>query len=680
MVSKNRSALILAVIARYAIYAVAGLIPLATISVGGFVLWETPKVALLNILTLIALAAWTNEQVPSGSIRTRFPPAFGFVLAYFVVYVAATVFSLSPVLSVFGISHRSTGLINLANLVVLYLLAFNVLVSREHRITCLKIVTLSASLVALVGVMQYFGIDPVRTGLVQKGERVISTLGNADYLTPVVIIAIPLALAFIFGNSLPLSQKGDTGGFCLLLKSPLVPLFQRGRRRYFRNKLLYAGCLVLLLAALVFSLPVPGITGDWAPAGAVHSESLSGAMGEDAPVFFRAAAGRVDVRLGLWEAGIKAALERPILGTGPNTYRDVFTRYVPSSYARAMVGYHEDKVHNEFIEVAQSTGLVGLALYLLMLGSLLWSLIRWTKDHPKDPDTYLVAGIAVAVIAYVAYTFMVFHTIAAYSLFWILLAVGGGLCSHRHGGLRHPSFSEPVQARKHRWRILTTRGISLMAVTVIGLVALRPLLADVSLARARGMNDTGPEAGTTAAAWYQKAADLHPYELIYLKAAGHAFSALGVAAGNAPMAESAFREAIYYIDRAVAQEPGNASVYYARAFIYARSGRSAGEVRKELDKAIELFPNYFMAYVARADVERALGNYRRSMTDRQTALALFPDNTNLMVEIGYDAYRAGRIDEAIAVTEKAISGGNKSPRASLVLDAAYQMKEAGGLP
>ncbi len=35
---------------------------------------------------------------------------------------------------------------------------------------------------------------------------------------------------------LPLSQKGDTGGFCLFLKSPLVPLFQRGRWRHFLSK------------------------------------------------------------------------------------------------------------------------------------------------------------------------------------------------------------------------------------------------------------------------------------------------------------------------------------------------------------------------------------------------------------------------------------------------------------
>ncbi|MBI2935061.1 MAG: hypothetical protein HYY29_05770, partial [Chloroflexi bacterium] len=40
-------------IALYAIYGIVGLIPLAILPVAGFTLWETPKVAVLNIFSLL---------------------------------------------------------------------------------------------------------------------------------------------------------------------------------------------------------------------------------------------------------------------------------------------------------------------------------------------------------------------------------------------------------------------------------------------------------------------------------------------------------------------------------------------------------------------------------------------------------------------------------------------------
>lgn len=88
-------------------------------------------------------------------------------------------------------------MINLTNLILLYLLFFNILTSREQQLKCLKAIVAGASLGATLGILQYFGIDVFGILPDMKGQRTGSTLGNADYTTPVILLALPLALAFV---------------------------------------------------------------------------------------------------------------------------------------------------------------------------------------------------------------------------------------------------------------------------------------------------------------------------------------------------------------------------------------------------------------------------------------------------------------------------------------------------
>ncbi|MBI4334803.1 MAG: hypothetical protein HY673_26410 [Chloroflexi bacterium] len=78
----SRTARALDLAATCAIYGVAGLTPLAFVSTSQFIIWETPKVALLNILTLVALAAWLNRMLLLGRLEIRIPPFFIHAMAY----------------------------------------------------------------------------------------------------------------------------------------------------------------------------------------------------------------------------------------------------------------------------------------------------------------------------------------------------------------------------------------------------------------------------------------------------------------------------------------------------------------------------------------------------------------------------------------------------------------------
>ncbi|MBI2934255.1 MAG: O-antigen ligase family protein [Chloroflexi bacterium] len=626
--------------AEYAIYGIAALIPLAVISTREFLLYETPKVALLNIFTLIALLSWFNNMVRTGVVRFRRPPFMVPVLAYLAVYVLATVLSLSPVLSIFGIVDRSMGLIIMVNLVLLYVLVFNILTGREQQIRCLKAFVWGSTVVALLGVLQYFGVNPFDFLTYLKGQRVGSTLGNADYGTPVIVLALPLAVAFLL------------------------------RKRY-----LYALSSVLLLLMLLFSLPIPKLTGEWVMNIRMDGEAIThGSREADArpgiagvaTTVATVAVERVEVRKGLWEAGLMAARDYPVLGTGPNTYRDVFTVYEPLYYVRYMPTFREDKAHNEYIEVAQSTGLAGLAAYLWMMGTVLLFLLLWLVRNRKSPDRFIVAAVAAGAGGYLAYTFLLFHTIAAYAVLWMLLGVVVGLC--------RGSGKERVVILKRLPTLMPYAALlSLIIVILVGSVAMRPVWADLALARARTINVTDERSGRVAVEWYRKAADWHPFEYSYLRNAAHALSNLGASLKKTPVTDPLFQEAFYYIDRAQRQEPRNATVYYNRALVSQRSGRSDEEVIADLNKAIELYPYYIAAYSMLGDVERGRKDFEKAIVFRQKALEITPNDDALLVEAGYDYLQAEKFSEAIELLEKGISAGNGSARTRFLLGGAYEL-------
>lgn len=616
--------------ARYAVYAIAGLLPLTIISTQEFILWETPKVAFLNIATLGALLAWANKIIRSGVVEFRRPPFIVPVLAYFAVYTAATAFSFSPVLSIFGVSDRSMGLINLTNLVVLYLLVFNVLTRPEQQVRCLKIFVLGATVVAFLGVLQYFGVTPFNILPYLKGQRIGSTLGNPDYGTPVIVLALPLAVAFLL------------------------------KKRFW-----YAISVVLLFMMLIFSLPIPGLTGNWV--FSVPQESLGEGVGGVAATVKTVAVERVEARRGLWEAGIGGALAYPVLGTGPNTYRDIFTVYEPLHYVRMLPDFREDKPHNEFIEVAQSTGFLGLAAYLWMLANALLLFSFWFWRNRKHAHAPFVAAIVVSTGGYLAYTFLLFHTIAAYTVFWILLGVGAGICQS------NPAKVETRKVPALRPMALYGALLSVVILTWVGFLALRPVFADLAEARGRGIAVTDERSGRMVTEWFKRAADWHPFEYLYVRNAAHAFSNLGASLKKTPVTDPLFQEGFYYIDRAQRQEPRNATVYFNRALIYQRSGRSVDEVVADLNRAIELYPYYIVAYNALADVERNRGNFEKAIELRRTALDITPDNGGFMVEIGYDHLQASQFPPAIEMLEKGIKAGSDSARARFLLGGSYEL-------
>jgi hypothetical protein len=129
--------------------------------------------------------------------------------------------------------------------------------------------------------------------------------------------------------------------------------------------------------------------------------------GRHRPENFVEFAGDIPVsRTDLWRAAAGIALEHPILGRGPDSFRLLHGERL--GLARPNT---EIRANNLYLELLAGSGLAGLAAFLLMMGTL-----GWSRTAPAIAlGVFLIHGLVD--------TFLM--TTPIYFAFWILLGVAG---------------------------------------------------------------------------------------------------------------------------------------------------------------------------------------------------------------------------------------------------------------
>jgi O-antigen ligase len=126
----------------------------------------------------------------------------------------------------------------------------------------------------------------------------------------------------------------------------------------------------------------------------------------------------VEIRLYAWRDTIPMILERPLLGHGPDNFREPFGSHV-SEELRAVStppgGTFQplDKAHNDVLQVAATTGLLGLAAYL-------WILVAYFRGAYRRGGWPLIA-LSGGVLAYVLQLQTAFPTLDTNVAFWGVL-------------------------------------------------------------------------------------------------------------------------------------------------------------------------------------------------------------------------------------------------------------------
>lgn len=171
-------------------------------------------------------------------------------------------------------------------------------------------------------------------------------------------------------------------------------------------------------------------------------------------------------RLLAWQASWKGWQETPkslLIGYGPENYYYAFNKNFPAKIFRdqgSQIWF--DRAHNIIFDVGVTTGLVGLAAYLGILGLAIYYLVTVFRQGGSVSETWLFVGF---LVAYFIQNFFVFDTVNSEVLFYLLLAFVSYLWLNR--GDRQPDH----ETERHLGRQEINQyylALPLAAVVVIG--------------------------------------------------------------------------------------------------------------------------------------------------------------------------------------------------------------------
>jgi O-antigen ligase len=131
-------------------------------------------------------------------------------------------------------------------------------------------------------------------------------------------------------------------------------------------------------------------------------------------------------RLYRWIAGIRMATERPLTGTGPNSFYPAYKSYTIPLY-KTWVSDNPEKsgVHNYFLLLAIEQGLPGLLLFLLLVGSVLYFLQKGYHQYQNAFHRELarMGGVMMVMILVLNFLSDLIETDKVGSLFFIVLGL-----------------------------------------------------------------------------------------------------------------------------------------------------------------------------------------------------------------------------------------------------------------
>lgn len=470
----------------------------------------------------------------------------------------------------------------------------------ELRVAAGRGIVVAAIGVGLLALAERFGLGAL-TG--SAGVRIGSTLGNASNLGVWLALAVSVladraitergawrtvawaSLALAAASSALTGSRGGWIGFAVALVLWTV-LSLRG------DASLRAVGLPVLVAAVVFAsaLALTPAAAERASGGGTAASTAAG-------------------RLAVWESTLPMIAERPVLGWGPAAYGAVHPRYATASEVDP-TGRSEalEDPHNVFLSVGASTGGVGLAAVLALIGAVVWTVLR-----PRARDT----GSWVAVLASSlggGLAALQFHFVTLES--GILMAALAGAVAG--AGLAAPSVSAAVAQWTARGALATAVVFGVCAVGAAGLV-----VADVGLRT--GLSAAAAGDWDASRATLETARALAAWEPAVDRAMGRAATIAATASPDSAIiatGEAALERAARHMpdDARPIRELGDLRL----AAALGTGGEWAAAARLAYDEALTLSPLDPRSWLGRGVASLVAGEYEAAERDLLRALALAP--------------------------------------------------------
>ena len=323
---------------------------------------------------------------------------------------------LSPVRGVafWGSAERGEGIVIFSIYIMLLFLANRYLIINKNS---LNIIFVSSSIMALYGILQFYGIDPIQKwmfGYISNYSS-IGFIGNRNFLSSYICIFLFISMAvYIFygGKRYLIFSSILFGGLiCTLTRSGWLAFFIYsilGLIFILRDKVLLKRALkvFIIFSAIFLTLNITN-----------HNKFINRAsntiyISEETKELTINDSGRIKILKIVW----KAFMDKPFMGWGPDTlkyrlneeYNELQNNYISDH------GAYIDKAHNEFLEYAVCNGIFNLLAYLYLIWLIIYKLIGEINNN-------ISKILLLTLIGYLIQSFFNISVVMVAPLFWIFL-------------------------------------------------------------------------------------------------------------------------------------------------------------------------------------------------------------------------------------------------------------------
>ncbi|MBS3811992.1 MAG: O-antigen ligase family protein [Halanaerobiales bacterium] len=358
------------------------------------------------------------------------------VTLFFLFTILSTFFSNHFFRSIYGKPFRWEGLITYISYVLIFITAGYFIAKRKFLKSIIKYLFISASILSVYGLLQFYGLDFIKRGPIRENwQRAFATFGNPNFAASYVAIVLSLSLVlYIYnGNKIRMYIYGLISSlfFAFLIatstRSALVGFFVSTIifiaffYRFLRNNIKKVLIITLIFIIIFFILDSDQQYYYSDRIFEMFRDVKTITVSEEQNAIERAGT----LRFVLYKYSIPLLFEKPILGSGPDTFD---YRFPHREYNKLMQDgslYLVDKAHNEYLQIGITLGLPALLFYLLLLANIYkngFKALKRLKNQVSELNIYHTA-LFMAVITYTVTALFNISVVSVAPIFWAVLGL-----------------------------------------------------------------------------------------------------------------------------------------------------------------------------------------------------------------------------------------------------------------
>lgn len=380
-----------------------------------------PKHLVLMICSLLfVLQIWLSRKNLKEIFVFDLPTKA--ILVYLLIVFISIFFAVDPKLAITGNSLRLEGF---TTMIMYAMMFFEAKASMPFNENIFKSMLITATVIASYGICQYFGLDIFRLEPGRYKYLVYSTIGNQNFFGSYLVLMIPFAVHFWFYRKKAIALFAySVIFFCLMATMSRGPWLGAimGLIIYFFLRSVYLNEKLFSKQFFIFIVVTVGVV-------------LLFAIASPASPFYRFYMIITDFtkvivndpnvnktgsnRWFIWTKVVDLIKERPIFGFGISNLELMFkSRF--SAGINKIYGYYItiDKAHNEYLDIAVSSGIPSLIAYLIFIYST--TLNRLKKSSFASG---LNLPIFCAISGYLVQAFFNISIVSVVYVFWIFLGL-----------------------------------------------------------------------------------------------------------------------------------------------------------------------------------------------------------------------------------------------------------------